>query len=113
MIREDRACYTKKERVRVMICAHAYWVEGDMYLLAGSRLTDLINVRAKDFFPITNAKIIDPRDNKVFYEVDFVAVNRDDIVMIFPVSEEGATSQGEASAEPGKAEPWGSPEGGE
>ncbi len=111
MRREARHYYTKKERVRVMICAHSYWVEGDMYLIAGSRLTDLINVRAKDFFPITNAKVIDPRDNKVLYEIDFVAVNRDDIAMIFPLASAEATDGKKPSTgAPSEPEPWGSPE---
>ncbi|MDP3014265.1 MAG: hypothetical protein Q8M92_08500 [Candidatus Subteraquimicrobiales bacterium] len=79
--------YTQKEKVRVVICTSLYRIEGDMYILQGSRLTDMVNVKVKDFFPITDAKILSPTEDKVLYTVPYVAVNREDIIMIFPFGE--------------------------
>ncbi len=86
--------YTPKEKVRVVICAAQYRIEGDMYILPGSRLTDMVNVKVKDFFPITEAKVMSATDDKILYTVPFVAVNREDITMIFPLEETAALEQG-------------------
>lgn len=93
--------YTKKEKTRVMICAHSYWIEGDLYLLAGSRLSDSVNVKAKDFMPLTNVKIIDPKANRTLYDLPFAIINREDIVMIFPVED---SSKGISDEEGGPTE---------
>jgi len=87
--------YTQKEKVRVVICTPLYRIEGDMYILPGSRLTDIVNVKTKDFFPITDARILHATEDKVLYNLSFVAVNREDIIMIFPLEESGKTSGGE------------------
>ncbi len=79
--------YTQKTKMRVVICTSLYRVEGDMYLVTGSRLTDVVNVKTKDFFPITDAKILSPIEDKVLYTLDFVAVNREEIIMIFPLEQ--------------------------
>lgn len=78
---------TTKDQLRVVIYTNKYWIEGDMHILADSRLTDCVNVRNRDFFPITNAHIIDPRDNRVLYQLGYLALNRDSIIMIFPKQE--------------------------
>jgi len=81
--------YTKKNKLKVMVCTSLYRVEGDMYLLPGSRLTDIVNVKTgKDFIPITNAKIYSSDKDKVLYEVEFVSINRESILMIFPLEGE-------------------------
>jgi hypothetical protein len=76
--------------MRVVICTSLYRVEGDMYLVPGSRLTDIVNVKTKDFFPITDAKILSPTEDKVLYTLDFVAINREEIIMIFPLEQTAA-----------------------
>jgi hypothetical protein len=78
---------TEKEKLRVVICTPNYWIEGDMYILPGSRLTDIVNIRRRDFFPITSAKITDSRHGRLIYQVGFLALNRDSIIMIIPKSE--------------------------
>ncbi|MDI6892042.1 MAG: hypothetical protein QMD08_03480 [Actinomycetota bacterium] len=82
--------YTQKTKMRVVICTSLYRVEGDMYLVPGSRLTDIVNVKTKDFFPITDAKILSPIEDEVLYTLDFVAVNREEIIMIFPLEQAAA-----------------------
>lgn len=77
--------YTSKDRVRVVIATSVYRIEGEMYVLSGSRLTDALNSKAKDFFAITDAKIYDLQTNELLYEPTYLAVNRDAITVIFPL----------------------------
>lgn len=79
--------YTQKDVVRVVIITFGYRIEGDFHLLAGSRLTDALNSKAKDFFAITGAKVYAHDDDRVLYSPTYIAVNRDDISCIFPVDE--------------------------
>ncbi|MDP2232420.1 MAG: hypothetical protein Q8K89_02200 [Actinomycetota bacterium] len=77
--------YTSKDKVRVVIATTTYRVEGDMHLLAGSRLTDALNSKAKDFFAVTDAKVFNPTGDLVLFEPEYLAVNRDSISLIFPL----------------------------
>ncbi len=77
--------YTSKDRVRVTIITDSHHIEGEMYVLAGSRLTDALNSKAKDFLAVTNAKVKSLEGGKVLYEPDYLAVNREAIMVIFPV----------------------------
>lgn len=79
------AVYTHKDQVRVVIITDAgYRVEGDFHVLAGSRLTDALNSKAKDFFAITNARIFQVGTDEVLYTPSYIAVNRDSIACILP-----------------------------
>jgi len=77
--------YTNKDRVNVLIATSVYRIEGEMYVLAGSRLTDALNSKAKDFFAITNAKVFDLQSDHLLYEAPYLAVNRDAIAVLFPL----------------------------
>ncbi len=78
--------YATKEKMRVMIILRDYRIEGDMHLVSGSRLTDIVNLKTKDFFPITDAKIFSLL-GEALYSLNYVAVNRDAIAAIFPLDE--------------------------
>jgi hypothetical protein len=56
-----------------------------MHVLAGSRLTDALNSKAKDFFAITSAKVHDLRTGEILFEPEYLAVNRASIACIFPL----------------------------
>jgi hypothetical protein len=77
--------YTSKDKVRVVIATTAYRIEGDVYVLAGSRLTDALNSKAKDFFAVTDAKVFHPTTDAVLFEPEYLAVHRDAISLIFPL----------------------------
>lgn len=68
-----------------MILTDGFSVEGDLHILAGSRLTDALNSHSKDFFPITNAKISRIGSGEVLHRADYVAVNRAGIDCIMEV----------------------------
>lgn len=76
--------YTNKDRVRVIVATAVYRIEGEMYVLSGSRLTDALNSKAKDFFALTDCKIFDLATDALLFEPEYLAVNRDSIVVIFP-----------------------------
>lgn len=77
--------YTNKDRVRVVIATQMYRIEGEMYVLSGSRLTDALNSKAKDFFALTDAKVYSLSGDQLLYEPSYLAVNRDAIAMVFPL----------------------------
>ena len=49
--------YTQKDRLHVVMLAQGLQIEGDLHILAGTRLTDALNSKGKDFFPVTDASI--------------------------------------------------------
>jgi hypothetical protein len=80
--------YQQKQSIRILILTDGFRVEGDLHILAGSRLTDALNSHNKDFFPITNAKIFRVGSEELLHRADYVAVNRAgiDCIMEVPVS---------------------------
>lgn len=77
--------YTNKDKVKVSISTNVYRVEGDMYVLSGSRLTDALNSKAKEFFAITDAQVYDMGSGDLLYETEYLAVSRLGIITIFPL----------------------------
>ncbi|MDO8915186.1 MAG: hypothetical protein Q7W16_03800 [Coriobacteriia bacterium] len=77
--------YTYKDRVRVMIVTNGFRIEGDFHVLAGSRLTDALNSKAKEYFAITDAKVYGMDGGAELYAPPYVAVNRASIACIFPL----------------------------
>lgn len=89
---------TPKQKIKVTMCTSLYRIEGDLYILPDSRLTDLMNVKVKDFLPVTDVTFYHPYENRVFAKVDFAVVSRDSVLAIFPM-EEGAASVEEEAEE--------------
>jgi len=79
---------TRKEKIRVMIYTLTYRIEGYLHIIPESRLTDMLNVKAKDFIPLTEVKFYDQRENIVLHEVRYTAVNRDAIIAVSPLEGE-------------------------
>lgn len=79
--------YTKKDKVRVLIITAGYRVEGDLYLLEGSRLTDSLNSKSKDFFALTDAKVFKTDSDQPSYKTSFIAFNRSAITAIMLLEE--------------------------
>ncbi len=77
--------YTNKEQVRVMIATSVYRIEGEMHVLSGSRLTDALNSKAKDFFAVTDAHVFSLHGEDLLWKAEYVAVNREAIAMVVPL----------------------------
>jgi len=79
--------YTSKDKIRCVIVAEGWHIEGDIHLLAGSRLTDNLNSRTKDFIAVTDAVVSDAKTSTELYRPSYVAVHRNSIAVIFPIEE--------------------------
>jgi len=71
--------YSQKDRLHVVILIRSLQIEGDLHVLAGSRLTDALNSKGKDFFPVTDATISVVGSEEPLHRVKYIAVNRDSI----------------------------------
>jgi hypothetical protein len=71
--------YTQKDRLHVVMLAQGLQIEGDLHILAGTRLTDALNSKGKDFFPVTDATITKVGEAEALYSVKYIAVNRESI----------------------------------
>lgn len=79
--------YTNKDTIQVMIVTDMFRIEGTLHVLTGSRLTDALNSKSKDFLAVTEAKIFALADDQLIYTPNYIAVNRDSIACIFPTEE--------------------------
>jgi hypothetical protein len=77
--------YTDKDQVRVCAATPVYRIEGEMYVLSGSRLTDALNSKAKDFLALTEVKVFDIHSGELLYEPEYLAVSRESLIAIFPL----------------------------
>ena len=75
-----------KERREVVIFATNHKIEGEMYLLLDSRISDELNTRSREFIPVTNAKIYTITGDSLLYSTDFITINKHsiDIVLTKP-----------------------------
>lgn len=71
--------YSQKDRLHVVMIVRDMRVEGDLHILAGTRLTDALNSKGKDFFPVTDATITRAGETEPLYAVKYIAVNRESI----------------------------------
>lgn len=87
--------HTRRERVQVVIYTLSCRIIGDLHIIPESRLTDMLNVKAKDFFALTDVKVMDLKEDIVLQETEFAAVNRDTVVLVAPVEKlEGNQTNG-------------------
>jgi hypothetical protein len=80
--------YSQKDRLHVLILARGLEVQGDLHVLAGSRLTDALNSKGKDFFPVTDATISVIGAEEPLHRLKYIAVNRDSIDCIMEIDAE-------------------------
>lgn len=76
---------TNKNTIRVTIFTRDHRIEGEMHILEGSRLTDALNAKSKDYYAITDAKIHRLDNDQLVATPDYVAVSRESIFTIFPM----------------------------
>jgi hypothetical protein len=76
---------TRKDKTRVVIYVGEWRVEGDIHILAESRLTDALNSRNKDFLAVTDAVIYEAKTDDVVARTSFLDINRTTISIIYTV----------------------------
>ncbi len=74
--------HTNKDTVAVVAIVDGWRVEGLMHVLSGSRLTDSLNSRSKDFLALTDAKVYDVVTNELRMETPYLALNRTAVCMV-------------------------------
>lgn len=74
-----------KEKIRCALMIGAWRIEGEVHVLADSRLTDALNSKANDFLAVTDAAVFDGASGEKLYEREYVTVNRSSIVFAFPL----------------------------
>jgi len=79
----DQAMFVSKSKVRIVAVVDGWRIEGDLHILSGSRLTDSINSKAKDFLAVTDARIFEANTSALLFETPYLALNRDSISMVF------------------------------
>ena len=79
-----------KERREVVIFTRNHKIEGEVYLLLDSRLSDELNVRIREFLPVTNARIFTLNGDSLLYAADFVTINKHsiDLVLAMPIQKQ-------------------------
>jgi len=73
-----------KEKKKVWIYTQHYRINGNLHVLRGSRLSDMLAATSQksDFIPVTECTVYNEKGDKLF-EVPFLSLNRRFIVMIF------------------------------
>lgn len=71
-----------KERKEVIIFTRNHKIEGEIYLLMDSRISDELNVRVREFIPVTNARVYSLSGDSLLYTADFVTVNKHAIDLV-------------------------------
>ena len=79
----DSSMFVTKEKIRIIAVVDGWRIEGNMHVLSGSRLTDAINSKAKDFLAVTDALIYEAKTGALLFETPYLALNRDAISLIF------------------------------
>ncbi len=72
-----------KETIRVVLLTNTHRLEGDVHVVPGGRLLDEIN-KERDFLPLTKADIYDLNSSTLIDSLQFIAINKSQIVMIAP-----------------------------
>lgn len=80
------AVKTSKDKISVIVLTTTYRLEGELHIVPGGRLLDEVN-RNRDFVPLTNVTLFDPGSGQPVDTLDFIAVNKNLVVMIAPAGE--------------------------
>lgn len=77
----------ERNKVKVVTFTTQYRIEGEIHIPIGGRITDFVNITNTDFIAVTQAKIHHSgqrMDEGSFYESDFLALNKNFVVIILP-----------------------------
>ena len=74
----------EREAVEVIAFVPGYRINGIVHLPVGGRVSDFVNVKEKRFVALTKASIYFEGTGKLAYKSEFINLNRDYIMLIFP-----------------------------
>ena len=74
-------------KVKVIVLTTAYRLEGEVQVAEGANLMDELN-RSREFIPLHKATLFDPVGGRALDTLEFIAVNKPQVLMIAPVNAE-------------------------
>lgn len=72
-----------KEKIPVVLLTTSHRMEGEVHVIPGGRLLDELN-KNTDFLPITNVTVYELDGETPLDTVDFIAVNKKQIIFLTP-----------------------------
>ena len=72
----------EKETIKTLIRTTSETIEGMVYKRPKNRLLDTLNLGDDQFIAVSDAKIFSEADGKLVHETDFIAVNKNHIVLM-------------------------------
>lgn len=98
----DYAQKITKEKVYTLIRTSCETIEGMIYKRPDNRMLDSINIGSGDFIAVSDVKVYSGVDGRFLYETDFMAVNKNHIVLITQKSTSISDDINSAKQEPKK-----------
>ena len=77
----------KKVKINTIIRTAGEKIEGNVHCLPNMRLLDLMNSNSDQFIPVSNVAVYDEESGKLLYQVPFMAVNKNHIIVISETSQ--------------------------
>jgi hypothetical protein len=75
----------KRELIEVIIYTQSHKIVGSIHAMPASRIVDFMNSKREDFFIVlTNANVYTLPEENLLQAADFLAINRQAIMMVFP-----------------------------
>lgn len=72
----------QKDKVHAVIRTNYEKIEGYIFKLPQNRLLDMLNHSSENFIPVSMAKVSNVQTGKLLFETDFLAVNKNHIIVI-------------------------------
>ena len=72
------------DRLQVVLYTSSLRFEGELHVIAGSRLTDALNNKTKDFLAMTDTAVYRFDGDSPIYRAAFLTVHRDQVEAILP-----------------------------
>jgi len=74
--------YIQKEKIQAVICTQNEKIEGMIFKVPQNRLLDMLNHGEDTFIAVSNANVYCAKTGKLLFETEFLAVNKNHIVLI-------------------------------
>lgn len=85
---QDSFDYVEREPIEVIIYLENCKIKGIVHLPPGGRLSDFLNVASRQFVPVSEAEVESITPGVEWsYKVDFLNLNKNYIISVFPVTE--------------------------
>lgn len=84
-----------RDKIGVVIFTLQYRIEGEIHVPPGGRITDFVNIPQTNFIAVTSARIYraTQKGEEPLYKKDFLALNKEYIIIISPKDEGGCYGQ--------------------